>query len=238
MTSKCYNDAGAEKHAPVSWRDTWHIAIWMQPPFYFMYCFCRNAWSQKFNHESHYWDVYSISPTYIFPASFRILSHHFSNLPASKPKDGRRIWHRRPRAEKRSVVMHPFLITWQQKQKVRGPWHNKPPDMTIESYHPQPHLGRFSERAEERQRDSVSLRLCLWKLKLGLDGTVQVAALWVGNCNTCRYNVSNANKHTHIRNWMGHICVSAQKHPLEKKRDISWSDLTHSKESGSGPETI
>lgn len=40
----------------------------------------------------------------------------------------------------------------------------------------------FSERAcvsvaEERQRDGVSLRLCLWMLKLGLDCTVQVAAL-------------------------------------------------------------
>ena len=72
-------------------------------------------------------------------------------------------------------------ITWQHKQKTRGhgiknlqKWSSTaiPFNLTV----------CFSGRAyvsvaEERQRDGVSLRLCLWMLKLGLDCTVQVAAL-------------------------------------------------------------
>lgn len=38
--------------------------------------------------------------------------------------------------------------------------------------------------AEKRQRDGVSLCLFQWMLNLGLDCTVQVAALLAINCNT------------------------------------------------------
>lgn len=55
---------------------------------------------------------------------------------------------------------------------------------------------------KKRQRDGVSFHLRLWLLKLGPGYTVQVAALWAINCNTCSNNALNEYKN--IRNWMVH----------------------------------